>query len=614
MSYSGPFEFTNSNFDASLRRDPMFAFLKKLGKKTSPIPAAIPVAAPVIATTPVTRPSSVAPAARSAPATNGFHAPPPSAVPQTVVLPPSRTAQPAVSAAPAPEAPEPAEVPASTETVALPLNSLWTKLNPTVLQNAAKKPSSDAFLNLPLNLVQSHLSKGALKIPYAQLRRFSPEGLFRADPSKDTFEVEIPLTEVLPRLKPEHLRRRPNQKKVTVPDDIANIFGSGGGPAGLRVMEQKPAAGPAKLPSRPSAAPAAPAPIAQVETSKPIAPTPAVAAQPVAAITQAVPIQPISTVAPTPVTNGAPAVAAPAPAPPEPLVSEPIRAPKLDPSLASLRPKPSAEGVFTLALMDVASFWTEKGRTELANLYRHSLEIPAMRIESALKTGKIQFLWREVKPWVRLAPGNTLPTIPDELQVELPLALLAPRFLEQRGMLKPKQKVELASDIPDVFAKRTPAPAEEATENGSARMDLSAIPLNGARPLLEFGEIFGQPEKKDWSLSEVTQRASGLRGVSGAIIATSDGLLIAGQWPNGVKTDSVAAFVPQMYSRIVQYSTELKLGDASNFTLMVENVPLQIFKTGNSFFTVLGRAGENLPKAQLTAVATRLSSTSTTAK
>jgi hypothetical protein len=40
---------------------------------------------------------------------------------------------------------------------------------------------------------------------------------------------------------------------------------------------------------------------------------------------------------------------------------------------------------------------------------------------------------------------------------------------------------------------------------------------------------------------------------------------------------------------------------------MIENVPLQIFKAGTSFFTVLGRAGENLPKAQLNAIATRLS-------
>jgi hypothetical protein len=40
--------------------------------------------------------------------------------------------------------------------------------------------------------------------------------------------------------------------------------------------------------------------------------------------------------------------------------------------------------------------------------------------------------------------------------------------------------------------------------------------------------------------------------------------------------------------------------------MMIENVPLQVFRAGTSFFTVIGRAGENLPKAQLNAIATRL--------
>ena len=42
--------------------------------------------------------------------------------------------------------------------------------------------------------------------------------------------------------------------------------------------------------------------------------------------------------------------------------------------------------------MDVAAFWTEKGKTELANLYRHSLEIPINTLEAALKTGKLLFM------------------------------------------------------------------------------------------------------------------------------------------------------------------------------------------------------------------------------
>jgi hypothetical protein len=62
-----------------------------------------------------------------------------------------------------------------------------------------------------------------------------------------------------------------------------------------------------------------------------------------------------------------------------------------------------------------------------------------------------------------------------------------------------------------------------------------------------------------------------------------------------------------MYTRIVQYTRDLKLGDAKHLTILIENVPLQIFKSGNYYFTVLGKANENLPKPQLTAISAALS-------
>jgi predicted regulator of Ras-like GTPase activity (Roadblock/LC7/MglB family) len=337
-----------------------------------------------------------------------------------------------------------------------------------------------------------------------------------------------------------------------------------------------------------------------------------------------------------------------------PLQNEPIRAPKLDPSLASLKPKSAASqqakvptpaptattpvssngapkpvqnDVFTLALMDVAAFWSEKGRNELANLYRHSLDIPMSTLEGALKSGKLHFQWREVRPWLRLAAGNTMPTLPDDLAIELPIAVIAPRFIEQRVNGKPKRKVQVGDDIPDVFEQKTPPPSAAPTTPSAPALGATAVSMDlaaalgtssktgdtaflvatGGKTLLEYGEIFGQPEKKNWTLAEVTQKTMTLRGVAGAIIGSTDGLLVAGSWPNGVKGDAVAAFLPQIYGRIIQYTKELKLGEPGNLTLMIENVPLQIFKAGSSFFTVIGRAGENLPKAQLNAIATRLS-------
>ena len=124
--------------------------------------------------------------------------------------------------------------------------------------------------------------------------------------------------------------------------------------------------------------------------------------------------------------------------------------------------------------------------------------------------------------------------------------------------------------------------------------------------MLEYGSIFGEPQKKTWTMMEVVQKCAKLPGVTGAILSTFDGLPVASSWPGSVKPESVAAFIPQIYSKLFQYSSELNLGRPAYFTLLIENLPLQVYKTGNSYLAVVGRPGENLPKTQLMAVALRL--------
>jgi predicted regulator of Ras-like GTPase activity (Roadblock/LC7/MglB family) len=559
--------------------------------------------------------------------------------------------------------------------VELPLKKLWHKLNPAVVQGASRAPNGDASLMLPLSFLKEQLARGLVRMPFHEFRGFAPEGLFTTNVGKENLEVDLPIGDILPHLRPEHLARRPDQVRVEVPDEIGPIFGPDGAPAnGLRIAESKSRSRPA-APAAAPAAPVAPAPVAftppPVEekisapalppvTMAPKAPAPIIPRAPVAPTTPitpfapkpqaAIPVAPVAPIAPPP---PAPVFVAPEPAP---LRDEPIAAPKLDPSLATLRPKvpapvapppapvasvapavpaPAAPAssngaqngtdVFTLALMDVAAFWSEKGRNDLTNLYKHSVDIPIRTVEGGLKAGKLVFQWREVRPWLRLAPGNTMPTLQDELQIEFPLSIVAPRFLEQRMHGKPKSRIEVGDDIPDVFEQKTPRPAAPTTPAApvlgamAVPMDLSAtqalssasgdtafLTKTAGKTLLDYGEIFGQPEKKNWTLAEITQKTMTLRGVAGAVIGSTDGLLVAGSWPNGVKGDAVAAFLPQIFTRLLQFTKELKLGEPAHITMMIENVPLQVFRAGTSFFTVIGRAGENLPKAQLNAIATRL--------
>ena len=124
--------------------------------------------------------------------------------------------------------------------VELSLKKLWTRLNPEIVRLAASHPDGNAFLRLPLPLLQAQLAKGAVKIPLVQFRQYSPAGLFPPNAEKDAVEVDIPISDVIPLLKPEHFARRPNQKKIEVPEDIGMIFGPGAAALnGIRVAEQK---------------------------------------------------------------------------------------------------------------------------------------------------------------------------------------------------------------------------------------------------------------------------------------------------------------------------------------------------------------------------------------
>lgn len=697
----------------------MFRFLHKIFRKRETLPAEAN-SVPAAASSPLDSPPSAAAPAVTAGTDRSPAEPPaePSGLPPAVKPPPSpvrpQAGAPAFRAAQAPAglpaavremaAAEAAAAAPAGATADLPLAALWHKLNPAVLQLAGdRRPDGRAMLRLPIPLVQAQLAKGSFKIPYAQLRQFSPEGLFPAQPANETFEIEIPVSELLPRLKQDQWRRRSNQKKIEVPDDIAPIFGPDGGPAhGVRVLNEKiksrasaaplPAAQPTAQPAAPATIP--PADIPAVSNPPPVAvpapaPVPSVAktvlapaaverspeppvAEPEPSLISArglpspaprvpptgnplpsapfpPPKAPVPLAQPPPLprpqSGPAPAASAAPPAPVSPpksapaaparpalMPSESISAAGLDPALGGAKVVPFG-GMFTLALQDFVAHWSEKGQPELASLYCHTLEVPMPIIEMALKAGKVQFKWREMRAWVRATPGAASPSVPDETVADFPLALIAPRFLEQKRAAAPRRRVEVSDEIPNVFAIEgaaaepppavPPAPAAS-EENEPAESDSLPLPepaavtarahaggtAPGAKPVLDFGEIFGQPDRTSWSLAEVADRASSLRGVAGAVIATSDGLLMAGRWPQGVEAESVAGFVPQIYGKVIQYARELRLPETGSLILMIENVPLQIFKTGDSYFTVLGRASESLPKAQLSAIATRLAAES----
>ena len=95
--------------------------------------------------------------------------------------------------------------------------------------------------------------------------------------------------------------------------------------------------------------------------------------------------------------------------------------------------------------------------------------------------------------------------------------------------------------------------------------------------------------------------------VAGALIALQDGLLVASSLPQELKTEMIAAFVPQIFGRLNQYSKELGLGETSATGFTIDSGIFQIYNAGIIYFAALGRKGESLPVHDLQLIAAELS-------
>ena len=128
-----------------------------------------------------------------------------------------------------------------------------------------------------------------------------------------------------------------------------------------------------------------------------------------------------------------------------------------------------------------------------------------------------------------------------------------------------------------------------------------------ARELPEtVGDILNQPDKDHWSPQELVDGVAKLPGVAGAIVALQEGLQVAQAMPEGIKSDVVAAFLPQIFARLNQYSGEMKLGDVDDLLFTTHGAHCQIYRLGFIYFAVLGRPGESLPWHELRIVADEL--------
>lgn len=474
------------------------------------------------------------------------------------------------------------------------------------------------------------------------LSRINPSHLARMTPSK-VLEAPAEVGNIfgergqqLPQ--PQEAPSAPKPAASAAPVPIAP---SASAPLPAPATPVKPAA-PLPAPSLPKpAAAAAPAPVKpSVPLPAPSLPKPVTPSTPLPA--PSLPKPPT----PTPVAIPKPPAPSPLPAPslpkpPAPTMPAPsLPKPPAPAPMPSAVPAPAVMGseTLTVTIDQVSADWPDAVKQEVKSLGlgSSSLVLPTSQIEAALKSGKITYPWKQLLSWTKPTPSATS-TPNGDVMVDLPLSVMAPLFMAQHKPAKQQKKLAVGENIPDIFSggqqvRSTPAPAPATPAPAPAPTPVAAPvpvpampapslpkppapmpvslpkpPAPAPAPAVEkvpatIGEVFGQPAKKDWSPKEIVEATGALKGMAGAVIATNDGLLVAGFLPAPLKPETIGAFLPQIFGRMNQYGKELQVGDMNSLTVEFQKVPWHVVKIGPIFFAAVGKAGEPLPAAHLAVI------------
>jgi hypothetical protein len=608
-------------------------------------------------------------------------------------------AAPAVPTSPAPRAA------ADSGEIELPLSRVLAALPLDLRAKLVSGLPVHQTIRLEAEAVIGQLAFGAVKISFGELRRLAPGVFVNSGGEFDNKLVNLPLQEILPRLNPALLARR-SPRKVEVAAEIVGPFSERG--RGFSFTTQ-PLKGPAAtLPAPPPASRPAIAPSPAIGFVPPIdarqvSPTPLAPHLPPRSITPSAPANgthdtshshplspsPLSPrMAMPPATNGnghgngtngqgnghgpslppglrlgpmngngrtelsAPLrmAAAPAPTPSAPSSANPR------PAAAAAAPV-SAASTIIASLGDLCENWPAELKDGILRspLAHKTVALQGAAILPGLKRGRVVMTWKQLQ---LLAQLNSSPSPQDNLELELPLKVIAPLFLAaQKTSSRGQVKTTVSKDIPDLFfgfpqaippaAPAAPAPPGATATPAHATPIIPVVPVVPAAPgapaappsrtqdtnYYVWGDRGEAPQADEASLRrgetpqtdfltrrvpqtdfmsrkthprEVVTRAAALPGVAGSVVAMQDGLRVASQTPPDLNADTLAAFLPQIFERVGQSTRELRMGPLNDLNFIVGTVPWRIFRINAVYFAAFGGPGGQLPSAQLVELAAEL--------
>lgn len=377
--------------------------------------------------------------------------------------------------------------PASTNEIALPLAAVIAHLPMDLKAKLMAPPTPGQTIALPVDKVTTQLAFGSVKIPFGELRRLAPGIFANSGGEFDNKPVSLPLAEILSRLNPSLLSRKPVQK-VDVAEEISGPFDGRG--RGISFTTQPLKAAPTTpAPNRMNQpVPFNPPPITfnpPPTTAAPVVPPRSVTPAPAPAPAQSgdtevfsfkarqtappsapIPFNPNPPTLPANGnvnsignghanghTNGNGNGSAQAPLPPFKFATAP--APSAPVSSSTPRPEPAqpkpSQPALLFSLDDLAENWPAplKQMIVASDFASANVSLPMNLVEAGLKRGRVTATWKEVRTWVK--PGS--PATPfDELMLDLPLKVLAPAFLSaQKQTVKMQSKLAVAEEIPNLF-------------------------------------------------------------------------------------------------------------------------------------------------------------------
>lgn len=439
----------------------------------------------------------------------------------------------------------------------------------------AQTPEAAATVALPLPTILKQLPAGIVRMSLASLQR-QAHGVIQPLAPGDKRLVEIPLAEIFRHLRPGALKRRLDQRPVFVPENGYNLFGDSTNPYSV-------------------------SPDDYLEETQVLDLTPVATAHEVVESGPRV----------LKMDDGlrehfshAPTAKTPLPASAIVKMEQPVPAPAA--------PVAWPEGpTLAMKLAPLAAQWPEDIRAEIAALDPETtVTLPANDVSAGLAKGRVAFSWAQIHAWLEPAPAPSSAALNTVLPI--PLKIVAPAFLSASKQPATERKsVQVDASIPALFSggqepEPVPEPhpisppAEHAPPHEApAHADPHKLPETVA-------EIFGVPHKEDWTPAEIVAGAVKLPGVSGAIVALQEGLQVAASLPDGVKSEVVAAFLPQIFARLNQYSSEMRLGEVDDLLFTTHGAHCQIYRLGYVYLAILGQPGEALPWHELRLISEEL--------